>query len=178
MAQWQSYPTFTGPFTGQEQLLAASSTSPGAGMIRIPWYAVATMTTTVTGGPFLRLSGGTMAGPLYLFEDPVSPTEAATKAYVDAAVSGIPGSGIVSATVNSVTGNAITVAAGTNYVICNDSTHAVNTLTVGSGSLTDGYTLWLTFPNGGVFSGQIVAANGILTLKVLGGGWTMVSKVG
>jgi hypothetical protein len=31
----------------------------------------------------LPLAGGTMTGPLYLFEDPVYPTEAATKYYVD-----------------------------------------------------------------------------------------------
>lgn len=32
---------------------------------------------------FLPLAGGTMLGPLYLFEDPQAPTEAATKSYVD-----------------------------------------------------------------------------------------------
>jgi NADPH-dependent curcumin reductase CurA len=34
--------------------------------------------------PYLPLSGATMNGPLKLYADPVDPTEAATKAYVDA----------------------------------------------------------------------------------------------
>jgi hypothetical protein len=38
----------------------------------------------------LPLAGGVMTGPLYLFEDPLYPTEAATKSYVDH-VSGISG---------------------------------------------------------------------------------------
>jgi len=43
------------------------------------------------GGPSLPLSGsyfqgGTMTGPLYLFEDPIQPKEAATKEYVDNAI--------------------------------------------------------------------------------------------
>jgi hypothetical protein len=174
MAQWLSYPTFTGPFTGQEQLLAASSTSPGAGMIRIPWYAVGQL----TGTQFLQITGGTLRGPLYLSEDPVVPTEAATKNYVDVSIAAIPGTAIVSQTITTVTANTITVPAGTNYVICNDSVNAVNTLTVGSGTLTDGYNLWMTFPNGGTFSGVAVSAHGNLTLKVLGGGWSLLSKVG
>jgi hypothetical protein len=36
-----------------------------------------------TGSYALPLAGGTMEGPLYLFEDPLYPTEAATKQYVD-----------------------------------------------------------------------------------------------
>lgn len=39
-------------------------------------------------GTFMPLSGGTMTGPLYLFEDPLTGTEAATKTYVDNAVLG------------------------------------------------------------------------------------------
>lgn len=37
---------------------------------------------------FLLLMGGTMLGPLYLAQDPLTPTEAATKAYVDATSGG------------------------------------------------------------------------------------------
>jgi hypothetical protein len=39
------------------------------------------------GGPFLSLSGGTMTGVLELEADPIGPMEAATKDYVDVAVS-------------------------------------------------------------------------------------------
>ena len=38
------------------------------------------------GGAYLPLAGGTMVGPLYLYENPLSPSEAATKQYVDNAV--------------------------------------------------------------------------------------------
>ena len=79
MPQWLSYPTFSGPFSGQEQLLAASSTSPGAGMIRIPWSVVSGAVT----GSFLPLSGGALSGPLTLAADPTTPLQAATKEYVD-----------------------------------------------------------------------------------------------
>lgn len=95
---------------------------------------------------------------------------------------GIPGTSgslvISPQTVNTVVGNAITVPAGTNYIIVNDSVNAVNSLTVGSGSLSDGYNLWMTFPNGGMFSGQTMAPHGNLTLMVLGGGWSILSKFG
>ena len=37
----------------------------------------------------LPLTGGTMTGPFYLYADPISPTEGATKQYVDAAIGAI-----------------------------------------------------------------------------------------
>jgi hypothetical protein len=89
-----------------------------------------------------------------------------------------PGAVINSQTIATVTANSISVPAGTNYVVVQDSIHAVNTLTVGSGTIADGYDLWMNFPNGGVFSGQTLSAHGNLTLKVLGGGWSILSKFG
>jgi hypothetical protein len=85
---------------------------------------------------------------------------------------------INTATIAAVVGNAITVPAGTNYVVVQDSANAVNALTVGSGTLADGYDLWMSFPNGGVFSGVTLGAHGNLTLKVLGGGWSILSRFG
>lgn len=81
-------------------------------------------------------------------------------------------------TITSVVSNTITVPAGTNYVIVQDSVHPVNTLTVGTGVVPDGTNLWMTFPNGGTFAGQFVSAHGNLTLKVLGGGWSILAKFG
>jgi hypothetical protein len=40
---------------------------------------------------YLPLVGGTMQGPLYLFQNPVDPMEAATKQYVDAQITGVEG---------------------------------------------------------------------------------------
>lgn len=42
---------------------------------------------------YLNILGGTMQGPLYLFEDPAFPTEAATRAYVDSKVASGGGGG-------------------------------------------------------------------------------------
>jgi hypothetical protein len=43
----------------------------------------------IASGPFVPLSGATMAGPLILSEDPKVPLESATKEYVDTAASGV-----------------------------------------------------------------------------------------
>jgi hypothetical protein len=103
-------------------------------------------------------------------------TSVATTAFVQAAVGAA--AAIVSQTIATVTTNTVSVPAGTNYVVVQDSIHPVNTLTVGSGTLADGYDLWMSFPNGGVFSGQTLSAHGNLTLKVLGGGWSILAKFG
>ena len=88
------------------------------------------------------------------------------------------GAVINAVTMATVTANTVTVPAGTNHIVVQDSIHPVNTLTVGSGTLADGYDLWMSFPNGGVFSGQTLSAHGNLTLKTLGGGWSILSKFG
>jgi hypothetical protein len=70
-----------------------------------------------SGGPFLSLSGGTMAGPLYLAADPGAPAQAATKGYVDAVVGTgggpflpLTGGTVSGATTFSATGMALTVS--------------------------------------------------------------------
>lgn len=53
---------------------------------------------------YLALAGGTMTGPLYLSEDPVSATEAATKAYVDTIATGLdPKASVYAATTGAIT---------------------------------------------------------------------------
>jgi hypothetical protein len=147
--------------------------------------------TPPVGGPYLPLSGGAVTGNLTVngaatftgaVTAPTPPvgdndTSVATTAFVQAAASAATAV-IVSQTIATVTANSVTVPAGTNYVVVSDSIHAVNTLTVGSGTLADGYDLWMNFPNGGVFSGQTLSAHGNLTLKTLGGGWSILSKFG
>jgi hypothetical protein len=104
-------------------------------------------------------------------------TSVATTAFVQQAVA-TGTAAIVSQTITAVAANTVSVPAGTNYIVVSDSIHPVNTLTVGSGTLADGYDLWMSFPNGGVFSGQTLSAHGNLTLKVLGGGWSILAKFG
>lgn len=92
---------------------------------------------------------------------------------------GPPGTQIINTqTVTSVVSNAVTVPAGTNYIVVTDSAHPINSLTVGTGTMADGYDVWMSFPNGGTFSGQIIAPHGNLTLKLLGGGWSILAKFG
>lgn len=55
---------------------------------------------------FLSLHGGTMLGPLYLYQDPSYPTEAATKAYVDH-VSGAHGGPFLSLSGGVMTGQLV-----------------------------------------------------------------------
>jgi hypothetical protein len=81
-------------------------------------------------------------------------------------------------TIAAVTANTITVPAGTNHILVQDSLNAVNTLTVGSGTLADGYDMWLHFPNGGNFAGVPLSAHGNLTLKVFAGNWSILAKFG
>jgi hypothetical protein len=81
-------------------------------------------------------------------------------------------------TIAAITANTITVPAGTNHIVVQDSINAVNTLTVGSGTLADGYDMWLHFSNGGSFAGVPVSAHGNLTLKVFAGGWSILAKFG
>jgi hypothetical protein len=81
-------------------------------------------------------------------------------------------------TIAAVTANTITVPAGTNHIVVQDSINAVNTLTVGSGTLADGYDMWLHFSNGGSFAGVPVSAHGNFTLKVFNGGWSILAKFG
>lgn len=100
----------------------------------------------------------------------------ATTAFVQAALSGA--AAIVSQTITAVAANTVAVPAGTNYIVVSDSINAVNTLTVGSGTLPDGVDVWMTFPYGGTFAGVPVSAHGNLTLKTLGGGWSILSKFG
>jgi hypothetical protein len=81
-------------------------------------------------------------------------------------------------TIATVTANTVTVPAGTNHIVVQDSLNAVNTLTVGSGTLADGYDMWLHFSNGGNFAGVPVSAHGNFTLKVFNGGWSILAKFG
>jgi hypothetical protein len=104
-------------------------------------------------------------------------TSVATTAFVQQAVA-TGTAAIVSQTIATVTANTVSVPAGTNYIVVSDSINPVNTLTVGGGTLADGYDLWMSFPNGGNFAGVPVSAHGNLTLKTLGGGWSILAKFG
>jgi hypothetical protein len=107
-------------------------------------------------------------------------TSVATTAFVQAAASAaVSGAAVINTqTIAAITANTITVPAGTNHILVQDSINAVNTLTVGSGTLADGYDMWLHFPNGGSFAGVPVSAHGNLTLKVFAGGWSILAKFG
>lgn len=72
------------------------------------WAAIRSMLDTleynVSTSTTLQLSGGTMTGPLILNANPTTSLGAATKQYVDAAVSGIDVSGRVAKTGDAMTG--------------------------------------------------------------------------
>lgn len=55
---------------------------------------ISTLQTQTEGSPFLRLGGGRMSGPMYLFNDPTDVMMPATKGYVDAQGGGGGGGGI------------------------------------------------------------------------------------
>lgn len=60
---------------------------------------ISTLQTQTEGSPFLRLAGGRMSGPMYLFNDPTDAMMPATKGYVDAGGGGDGGGGIPEAPV-------------------------------------------------------------------------------
>jgi hypothetical protein len=91
---------------------------------------------------------------------------------------GPPGSSQIINTQTIASAAAIIVPAGTNYIIVSDNAHPITSLTVGTGTMANGYDVWMSFPNGGTFAGQTVAAHGNLTLKLLGGGWSILAKFG
>jgi len=78
-------------------------------------YVNSAIESAVTG--YLPLTGGTLTGPLYLSEDPVQSTEAATKHYVDTNVAGVNAGLGSKVAFNPTTSQVITQPAGTTLEV-------------------------------------------------------------
>jgi hypothetical protein len=78
-------------------------------------YVNSAITSAVTG--YLPLTGGTLTGPLYLSEDPVQSTEAATKHYVDSGAAGINAGLASKVALNPAAAQTITQPPGTTLEV-------------------------------------------------------------
>ena len=111
---------------------------------------VTTPIATVPPGA-LPLLGGTMLGPLYLFESPLTGTEAATKAYVDASIA----NGFTTSNI-SATGTLLVAGATTLHALAATSGTFSSTLAItGATTLTGGVA-------GNMLATGIVSAGGTL----------------
>jgi hypothetical protein len=153
----------------------AVTQAPGDADTSVATTAFATAAATAAAGAIVLPAPSTT---IPLVEGIGAPGTLATYARADHVHPASQGAVINVQTIAAVTANTISVPAGTNHILVQDSINAVNTLTVGSGTLADGYDMWLHFPNGGSFAGVPVSAHGNLTLKVFAGGWSILAKFG
>lgn len=75
---------------------------------------------------FLPLSGGTLTGPLYLNDDPITSAQAATKNYVDNVAAGLrnPAANVITSSTSNLTASYNNMAAGVGATLTNSGTQA------------------------------------------------------
>ena len=123
---------------------------------------VATPIATVPPGA-LPLLGGTMLGPLYLFESPLTGTEAATKAYVDASIA----NGFTTSNI-SATGTLLVAGATTLHALAATSGTFSSTLAVTGATTLTGGVAGNMLATGNVSAGGTLGVTGATTLASLG----------
>ena len=120
---------------------------------------VTTPIATVPPGA-LPLLGGTMLGPLYLFESPLTGTEAATKAYVDASIA----NGFTTSNI-SATGTLLVAGATTLHALAATSGTFSSTLTVTGATTLTGGVAGNMLATGNVSAGGTLGVTGAATLS-------------
>ena len=120
---------------------------------------VTTPIATVPPGA-LPLLGGTMLGPLYLFESPLTGTEAATKAYVDASIA----NGFTTSNI-SATGTLLVAGATTLHALAATSGTFSSTLAVTGATTLIGGVAGNMLATGNVSAGGTLGVTGAATLS-------------
>ena len=120
---------------------------------------VTTPIATVPPGA-LPLLGGTMLGPLYLFESPLTGTEAATKAYVDASIA----NGFTTSNI-SATGTLLVAGATTLHALAATSGTFSSTLAITGATTLTGGVAGNMLATGNVSAGGTLGVTGAATLS-------------